>query len=614
MIPIELLAPAKDSECGRAAIDCGADALYIGAPRFGARENAGNTLEDIAALIEYAHRYWVRVYATVNTLLHDHEIPQALDLIDQLRAADIDGLIIQDTGLLECALPPLPVIASTQMHNNTPEKIAFLEQVGFQRAILARELTLEEIGAVRRAAPNIELECFVHGALCVGYSGQCYLSYAIGGRSGNRGQCAQPCRKTYSLVDGKGRTWARNRHLLSLRDLNLSAHLGELLEAGVTAFKIEGRLKDRAYVANVVAYYRNALDTLFSGTPGKWKKSSSGVSRCGFDPNPEKTFNRGYTTYFLHGRDNPMTSHETPKMMGEFIGKVKSLRGGKVMVDRHAALHPGDGVCFLDSESQLRGSFVNAAGEDFVQLDRTEGLFAGAELFRNHDHVFLQQAGRNTAERKISVAFALRECEQGLFLRAEDEDGNAAECVLPGPFEPAQKSGQALDNIHKQLAKTGGSIFACASVKVELSRAPFIPVAALNGLRRDALDRLTVLRTEHRPRRTAKLSPNDIPYPEKHLTFRGNVLNRLAEQFYRRHGVETIEPGAESGVDLRGYRVMTTRYCLRHALGFCLKNAAKDGPAPPLYLIDDTGTRLELEFDCANCQMHLYFGTKKPAK
>jgi collagenase-like PrtC family protease len=318
----ELLAPARDLECGRAAVDAGADAIYIGAPRFGARANAGNPLSDIEALAAYAHRFWARVYVTVNTLLHDHEIQQATGLIEQLYGMGVDAIIIQDVGLLECDLPPISLIASTQMHNNSPEKVAFLEQVGFDRVILARELTVEEIRTIRQRT-SIELEFFVHGALCVSYSGQCYMSYAIGGRSGNRGECAQPCRRLYSLVDGSGRLLAPDRHLLSLKDLSLAGDLDALIDAGVCSFKIEGRLKDRAYVTNVVSYYRQQLDDVLSSRG--LGRSSSGQSHIGIAPDPAKTFNRGYTTYFLHGRNRHMAALASPKMVGEPLGQVTSM-------------------------------------------------------------------------------------------------------------------------------------------------------------------------------------------------------------------------------------------------------------------------------------------------
>jgi putative protease len=594
---IELLAPAKDLECGIAAIDCGADAVYIGAARFGARESAGNSVEDIAELVRHAHKFWAKVYVTVNTLLRDDEIPQAVRLIEQLHGIGIDGLIIQDAGLLECDLPPIPLIASTQMHNNTPERVAFLGQVGIRRAILARELALDEIRAIR-AATDIELEFFIHGALCVCYSGQCYLSYALGGRSGNRGQCAQPCRKPYTLIDKNGKVLEYRKHLLSLRDLNLSQSLHELIEAGVCSFKIEGRLKDKAYVTNVVSYYRQELDKLDA------QRSSSGTSSVGFTPDLAKTFNRGYTDYFLHGRREKIGSPDTPKMIGEPIGPVTAVNRREVTIDTNIGIHNGDGISFFDQQGELRGTVINGVSGRTVILDKPEGIERGTMIFRNHDHEFLTRLEKYRPVRRIAVAFTLTETPDGLGLTAVDEDGNAAEFSLPCEKSPAQKPDQALETIRVQLSKTGGTDFSCSEVRVEPAFVPFMPISTLNALRRGVLESLPKIRQENRPVLTGGLVQNDAPYPATELTFEGNVLNREADQFYRRHGVTKIEPAAESGIDMRGRRVMTTRYCIKRQLGLC----SEDGPqdlAEPLTLVDEEGNRLELRFDCDACRMEV---------
>ncbi len=592
---IELLAPARDRECGVAAIDCGADAVYIGAPRFGARAAAGNRIEDIQALARHAHKYWARVYATLNTLLRDDEVEPARRLAWRLYEAGVDGLIVQDTGLLEVDLPPLPLIASTQMHNHTPECVAFLERVGMRRAILARELTLDEIRAIRRAAPAIELECFVHGALCVCYSGQCYLSYALGGRSGNRGECAQPCRMPYTLVDARGAMLARDRHLLSLRDLNLSDHLPELIDAGVSSFKIEGRLKDKTYVANVVAHYRARLDQAM-GLAGK-RRSSSGASGAGFTPDPGKTFNRGYTTYFFRGRDERMGSTATPKMVGEPLGRVASVDGASFTLDADAGLHAGDGLSFFDREGRLAGSLVNAVDGHRITPDRIGGIEPGSEIYRNHDHEFLGRVNKARAERRIRVRFRL-----GRTLAVEDEDGVRAEVTLDGPFQAAEKPERAAATIRRQLEKTGDTEFTCAGVEQDAGPVPFFPVSAWNALRREALDRLRAAREASRTRESFRLQPNDAPFPASEISFQGNVLNRYAEVFYRRHGVVKIEPAAESGLDLTGRRVMTTRYCIKRELGMC----GTEQPGEPFSLISPEGRLLELRFDCVNCQMEIY--------
>ncbi len=620
---VELLAPARDLECGLAAINCGADAVYIGAPRFGARVAAGNTTDDIAALVEHAHRYWARVYVTLNTLLRDDELPQAVDLAWQLHELGIDGLIIQDMGLLECKLPPLPLIASTQTHNYTAERVAFLEKVGFYRAILARELGLDEIRAIRAAAPKIELECFVHGALCVCYSGQCYLSYAIGGRSGNRGECAQPCRKVYDLVDAEGKTLVKNRHLLSIRDLSLSEHLAELLDAGVTSFKIEGRLKDARYVSNIVAYYSARLNEL--GV----KRVSSGRSRVEFQPDLNKTFNRGYTSYFFQGRSGTIGSHLTPKMVGEHLGRVRSVRevaptsrsaraglesgatvrsGGAFTLDSQAAVHPGDGLCFFGSDGELQGTLVNSIANGFVTPAKIEGLRAGMDVYRNHNHEFMAEVDRSRNERRMDVQFTVH-ADGGV--DARDEDGNIASVVL-GETQTAKNQDAALATLQKQLQKTGDTEFAATGIEIEADAVSFVPVSAINSARRELLEQLRCVREMNRPRLPAWKRPEDeATYPKQALDYSGNVLNERAASFYRKHGVTQIEPAAESGLDMRGRRVMTTRYCLKYELGICPKQKPTQKVSEPLMLVDEQGTRLELRFDCARCEMQVWFAGKK---
>lgn len=590
-----MLAPAKDLDCGIAAINYGADAVYIGAPRFGAREAAGNSLEDIAALVTHAHKYWAKVYVTLNTLLRDEEILPALSLISQIYEIGVDGLIIQDAGLLECDLPPLPLIASTQMHNNTPDKVAFLEKAGFQRAILARELDLEQIKEIR-SRTTMELECFVHGALCVCYSGQCYLSYALGGRSGNRGQCAQPCRKLYSLL-GSG----ERRHFLSIRDLNLSEHLRELVDAGVSSLKIEGRLKDKAYVSNVVAYYRAKLDEVLAETG--LSRSSSGKSVIDFTPDLGKTFNRRYTTYFLHGRGEPIGSIETPKTLGEEIGKVISVGDRSFVIDSTIPLHCGDGICFFDSSGELQGSVVNHVRGQTVTPGRTVGITKGGMIYRNHDHEFLTHLSKSRAERRIGVKLTLRETPDGLSVTADDDDGISAEFTLPCEKIAAEKPDQALGNTHRQLAKCGGTDYTCSEIAVELEQPLFLPISTLNTLRRGALENLGAARAASEAV-SGKGFPDtsDFPYPETELTYLGNVLNTKAEAFYRRHGVTKMEPAAESGLNLRRRKVMTSRYCVRRQVGLC------PGPTPPepMFLVDADGNKLELRFDCGRCEMDVY--------
>ena len=604
---IELLAPVRDLACGRAAIAHGADAIYLGADRFGAREAAGNALDEIATLVREAHAYWVKVYVTVNTLLTDLELPAARELIVALDKLGVDGIIIQDTGLLEASLPPIPLIASTQMHNHTPERVAFLEAVGLKRAILARELTLEEIRAIR-ARTTLELEVFVHGAICVGYSGQCYLSYALGGRSGNRGQCAQPCRKRYTLTDPAGRLPQQALHALSLRDLNLTEHLGDLLDAGVTAFKIEGRLKDAAYVANVTAHYRAALDAALAARG--LRKAASGAGAPDFTPDPAKTFNRGFTRYFVGGEAN-VAAPATPKMVGEPLGPVTATSPRGVTVDSTLEVHPGDGLSYFDADSALQGVAVNGVEGNRLLLAQGSRPPVGALLYRNHDHAALAQLEKSRTRRRVAVTLTLSATPDGLRLRAVDEDGVAAEATVACAKEPARQPETAEANIRTQLAKTGDTIFTCAETIIDLPGAYFFPAALLNALRRDALAALAQAREAARPIARGGALRNDVRFPTKSLDFTGNVLNRGAETFYRRHGATVAEPAAESGrVSLQDRTVMTTRYCLRRELGRCGSE-----PPTPLHLTDDEGNRLELTFDCARCGMTIRVlarGRRKP--
>jgi collagenase-like PrtC family protease len=636
---IELLAPAKDLETGIAAINCGADALYIGASRFGAREAAANSLDDIERLATYAHRYWGKVYAAVNTILRDDEIEAAAKLCHDLHRAGVDGLIVQDVGLLECELPPLPLIASTQMHNHTPERVAFLEKVGFSRAILARELDLDQMREIR-AATAIELEVFIHGALCVCMSGQCTLSYAMGGRSGNRGQCAQPCRREYSLVDAQGKTVVAGRHLLSLRDLNLTTHLGDLLAAGVSSFKIEGRLKNKAYVMNVVGHYRQVLDQLLAGRGER--KSSSGTVTLGFVPNPDKTFNRGYTSYFLTGRGASVASPGSPKHVGEPLGEVKSVGHESFTLAAPASLQSGDGITFYARDHQLEGSTVNRVQGKTVFPQKLEGLAPGARVFRNHDHAFAKQIAQSRPERKIAVALKLRETFTGITLEAIDEDGVGAEAALACEKVTADKPERAHASVEQQLAKLGDTEFCAGTIALEWSTPLHLATAQVNSLRRTLADNLAAARAHARPTQERSLVPNDAPHPTGKLSYLANVLNQRAAAFYRRHGVADIEPAAESGLDLTGRTVMTTRYCLKYELGLCPRrkdfhtentedaenaivriqdpkppsssvfsafSVLNPPPPEPWFLVDDEGRRLRLRFHCEDrhCVMEVVY-------
>ena len=611
---IELLAPARDLETGQVAINCGADAVYIGAARFGAREAAANPLEDLEALTRYAHRYRANVYVTLNTLLYDQELSAAERMVRQLYEMGVDALIIQDFALLEMNLPPIALFASTQMHNHTPERVAFLEQVGIRRAILARELSLEQVQAIR-ASTSIELETFIHGALCVSYSGRCYLSHALGGRSGNRGQCAQPCRRAYQLVDAAGNVLEDQRHLLSLRDLNLTDHLDKLLDAGVRSFKIEGRLKDKSYVMNVVGHYRQQLDTLLSERG--LRPVASGRVVFDFAPNPVKTFNRGFTTYFLHERSDTLVSWDTPKAIGEPLGRVATASSQAFTLDIPTEVHPGDGLCFFDEKRELHGTSVNGVEGASIQPAKMDLITPGLWIYRNHDHQFEATLQKSQTARKIAVRMRLEPAPGGLSLLVEDEDGCRARCTMTCDFSPAEKPELVLANFEKQLRKLGGTDYECNSLEIALTETCFVPVAAINALRRGAIKSLTQARVASHPRLPGGILVNEVPYPQTTLSHEGNVLNKKALAFYQRHGVKSIEPAAEAGIDLRGRKVMTTKYCLRYEMGSCPKEhkgAARVRLQEPLALVDEDGVRLPLRFNCARCEMEVYYLEEPPTE
>ncbi|UCD49373.1 MAG: U32 family peptidase [Phycisphaerales bacterium] len=610
---IELLAPARDEATARAAIQCGADAVYIGAPRFSAREAAGNSIASITEVVAFAHPYYARVYVALNTLLRDDELPEAEKMIHALYQAGIDGLIVQDTGLLELDLPPMPLVASTQMDNATPEKVKFWQDVGISRVILARELTLEQIRNIRRQT-SMELECFVHGALCVGASGQCYMSYATGRRSGNRGQCAQPCRKHYTLKDRRGKTIARGRHLLSLKDLNLSDHLEALIDAGITSFKIEGRLKDVPYVANTVGFYRQKLDTLLAKK--HLARSSSGSVQLNFQPDPARTFNRGFTDYGLTGSASGISAMDSPKSMGEFIGTVAKVDGPCFTLAPPHALHNADGICFFDAQRSLTGTVVNRVEGAHVYPQTMRDIRIGQQIYRNNDRLFSAQLADRAARRTIALTLVLRDAPDGLALLGIDEDGNEATVVIPGPWQPAEKEEAARRTTLTQLARLGNTIFARTEVRLETREVYFLPVSRLNAARRELVAQLLCVRERNRPRLAGKVLQNTCPYPRKRLNYRGNVLNARAEAFYRRHGVETIEPAAESGLEMAGRLVMTTKLCLRRELDLCSGTQAR-GVTEPWVLQDEDGRQYEVHFQCGPCGMDIYLPPKKngpPAK
>lgn len=603
---LELLSPAKNLEQGREAINHGADAVYIGAQTFGARVAAGNSLSEIEQLVRYAHLYHARVHATVNTLLFDNEVDAAVQLLWQLYNVGVDAAIIQDLGLLECDLPPIELHASTQMHNATVERVKFMEQVGFHRAILARETSLEQMSALRKAT-HIELESFVQGALCVCYSGQCYLSQYLSGNSGNRGCCNQPCRSSYDLYDAQGNLLRRGEHLLSLKDFSAAQHVQQMADAGITSFKIEGRLKDMAYVKNVTAYYRQLLDNMMYND-GRYQTSSSGRCQFFFTPDLEKTFNRGFTDYFLRQRQ-PMANTATQKAMGKRLGKVSRISHNSITVSTREILTAGDGLCFFNPKGELEGFLVNHVQGNTFQPNRIPaGLAEGAILWRNNDQAFEKQLQGISAERKIDISVILSATDEGLQLCLTDEDGCQATASVTCTHEIANNPQRAMEQTERQLCKTGDTPFRVSHFESHCPQPLHLAASTLNELRRQAVAQLEEVRlSDHLTRRghsntLAERQANHTPYHETTLDYRANILNSRTEQFYRRHGVTQLEYGLEKTQEYRGKALMTTKYCLRYELGICLKqNPAYRGD---LYLRNNRNWFL-LTFDCRQCQMLL---------
>jgi putative protease len=601
---LELLAPARNADQGILALKCGADAVYMGGARFGARQAAGCGLADFERLAREARLWGAKVYATLNTVLFDPELEEARRMAWDLYEAGVDALIVQDMAYLELDLPPLPLHASTQAACDGPGKVAFLAGCGFTRAILARELSLAEIREIRAGA-GIELEAFVFGALCVGESGRCYLSGAICGRSGNRGECAQPCRAPWNLVDASGRVLLRDKHLLGIRDLDLSGHLEELADAGVVSFKIEGRLKDADYVKNVVSHLRGRLDALLDRRP-ELARASLGRATRAFAPDPAKTFQRGLSTYRLDGKRRPMGTPEAANHLGEYIGTVRSVQADRLVLDRAAELHPGDGLAYGDG-SEVAGTVVNAVAERQVFVQDPSRIRPGTRIHRNLDLHWLKALRGAKVERRIPVRARLDFPGGAVRLRLEDGTGLAAEASAEGDFAPARDPGAARKAIRDALERLGDSPFELAAM--DLAEPRFVPVSRLNALRREAAAALEALRRAPRDR-PGRNAANPGPLPEAELDFTWNIANRAARAFYERAGAKVLEPAAELQEDLLGRVVMTTRHCLRFELGWCPVHANPEPwkrlaePEGALF-IENGATRLECRFDCARCRMRL---------
>jgi len=600
---IELLAPAKNVECAREAILHGADAVYIGAPKFGARSAAGNSLEDLTGLVGFAHEFGVRIYVTVNTLLYDEELPEVEKLIWDLWNIGVDALIVQDMGVTRLNLPPIPLHASTQTDNRTPEKVKFLQDAGFRQVVLARELSLDQIRDIA-SKTTVPLECFVHGALCVSYSGQCFISQAISGRSANRGECAQFCRLPYDLIDAEGKTIIRQKHLLSIKDLNRSEVLEELIDAGIHSFKIEGRLKDFSYVKNVTALYRSKLDEVLKRRPDL-KRSSDGMSHLSFKPDPNKSFNRGFTNYFLKGRPANLGNPETPKSMGEPVGRVKEVRGNQFTVAGLTSFTNGDGLSFVGSSGQFEGFRVNRVEENRLFPARMPDIKPNMLLYRTHDQAFESLLEKPSAERKILVDIKCWETAFGFALSMDDTNGNRASLTFQQEKVPASKPQE--QQVKNQLTKLGNTLFEAASCELEWSGDWFVPVSVWAEQRRLLCEKLLAVRKIAFRREEYRLTESAHPYPEKQLTYLGNVLNKKAAEFYRLHGVEAIDPAFESEEHLRkpGEVLMFNKHCIKYELGACPRVHPSAKPLnEPLYLVYNT-KRIQLHFDCKACEMQL---------
>ncbi len=622
---IELLSPARNLECGLAAISHGADAVYIGGPKFGAREAVGNSIGDIEKLSSEAHLFGAKVYVALNTILYDEELEPARQIIQQIYDAGADALIIQDMGILEMDLPPIPLHASTQVHNYSSSKIEFLEKTGFIRAVLARELTLEQIREIK-SRTSIALEFFVHGSLCVSMSGQCYLSHAIGRRSANRGACAQPCRKKYSLTDSEGNILMKDKYLLSLKDLDHSASIGELAEAGISSFKIEGRLKDADYVKNITSFYRKKIDS-FLEEKTEFKAASLGKTYIDFDPDPKKSFNRGATDYFLYGRSKNMVSFDTPKSLGEKIGTVTAvhndinsrrhdpaasrlyddLKEVFFEIDSTIPLSNNDGLVFIQENGESSGIKINRAEGKRIFPDKMNGIYPGALVFRNCDHNFRQKMKSDHSVRKIKIEIFLKESTDGFSISVRDEAGLELSREYKIQKQAAREIEKSKELIKKQLSKSGETVFEIVNVVTDGCEQYFFQTSMLNLMRRELLEQLTVLRMQ-KPHFISTRESNSFQFPLKEMEYQTNVSNFLARRFYVRHGIPNPGIAFEKQDNIHEQIVMTTKHCLKYQLGYCVKHENSCSPPlrEPLYLVNESD-KLRLKFDCSNCRMNVIY-------
>ena len=614
---LELLSPAKNADFGIEAINHGADAVYIGGPAYGARAKAPNTVEDIARLVTHAHRFNAEVFVALNTIFHDNELEGAREIVYQLYDAGVDALIVQDMGLLEMDLPPIQLHASTQTDIRTVEKAKFLDQVGFSQIVLARELDLKTIQQIA-GATTCNLEFFVHGALCVAFSGQCFISHAHTGRSANRGECSQECRLPYRLEDSQGRVIGNDKHYLSMKDNDQSANLRALIGAGISSFKIEGRYKDLPYLKNATAHYRQLLDEILFDMP-EYAKTSSGITTFSFTPQPEKTFNRSATDYFVNGRQDDIGAFDTPKFSGEEVGKVTKVAKDSFEVDSQIELHNGDGLCFFDVHKELVGMRINTVeGKRLTPNEMPEDMRRGMTLYRNRDHAFMRLLEKDSATRKIPVDIHFYEIPDGFALSVTDSDGLSATALCQLEKQSAQQAEKAEASLRENLAKLGSTDFVVNAISFDLSQAWFVPASSINALRRDAIEQLTQVRIASylRPEKRMPENPPAI-YPEDTLSYLANVYNKKARAFYEKHGVKMIAAAYEANQELDEVPLMITKHCLRFSHGMCPKEAkgviGVQGTvtAEPMTLINGND-RFTLKFDCKPCEMHVMGKIRKP--
>ena len=604
---IEILAPAKDLIGGIAAINSGADAVYIGAPLYGARSNATNSIEDVAALVQYAHLFHAQVFVVINTILYDNELESCRQMIWKLYDAGVDALIIQDMAIMEMDLPPIVLHASTQANNRDADKIKFLKDAGIKRVVLARELNLHQIKQISDAS-DVELEFFVTGALCVSFSGNCYMSVANGERSANRGSCAQNCRLPYNLIDGHGETLIKSTHLLSIKDFDVSDQIPNLVEAGVISFKIEGRLKDIVYVKNNVSFLRKKLDSFLEGSE-KYTKASSGTCTFTFDSALDKSFNRGYTDYFVNERHSSIGSWESPKSKGQYIGKLIRTIGGAYEIENGELLNNGDGLCFINENNEAEGIYVNKAENGLAYPNVLKEIKDGTFIYRNNDAAFIKIVEReDSAVRKISTSLLLFENETGFELLATDEDGNTSSVQLVHPKEQTKNNLSIEDNIRTQLAKTGFTPYTADEITIQFTDNWFLPISKINEMRRTVYEQLSETRLKNYKREERKIEKTDHPYPETKLDFMYNVSNKLARKFYERHGVTEIEQAFELQWDPGKSRVMTTKYCIKYELKKCpihQKDIMGEKLKEPLVLKQGE-LEYKLKFNCKPCEMEIW--------